>query len=237
MIASGTLSTFLPPRAPRSRARAWSQQTIPVVFVPEPSSATAKPAVRAKLPPLLIGTTMGTFRCAVERLRRHDQDQTAALLLVSLRGIKRSQPDIAALHLDQFATCGPVVKPFALYLAAPGLWDYIEPAVRRGCSAAIAVAPRSAGRYAWPGPFAPGRRCRISGSAGGTANMIEPPALRRFVVCMASLYKVIFKYNICRRRILGALPARCGAAADSANHRKLASSHAKRNDHGTARRA
>src|SRR5882762_3350842 len=61
MTASGMLSSFLPPRAERSRARGWSQRTTPVVLVPAPASGTAKPAVRAKLPPLVIGRIMGSF--------------------------------------------------------------------------------------------------------------------------------------------------------------------------------
>ena len=60
-IVSGALSSFVPLRAPRSSARGWSQRTIPVVLVPAPSSVTAKPAARAKFPPLVIGTTTGTF--------------------------------------------------------------------------------------------------------------------------------------------------------------------------------
>lgn len=34
----GTLSTFLPPRAARSRRRGWLQRTTPVVLVPAPLS-------------------------------------------------------------------------------------------------------------------------------------------------------------------------------------------------------
>ena len=60
-IASGMLSSFRPPRAARSRARGWSHRTTPIVLVPAPVSGTAKPAVRAKLPPLVIGRITGTF--------------------------------------------------------------------------------------------------------------------------------------------------------------------------------
>jgi hypothetical protein len=55
-----TVSTFLPWRAPRSRDLGWSHRTMPVVLVPASASGTAKPAVRAKLPPLVIGRTTGT---------------------------------------------------------------------------------------------------------------------------------------------------------------------------------
>jgi hypothetical protein len=54
-------SSFLPPRAARSSARGWSQRIIPVVLVPASAKDTAKPAVRAKFPPLVIGKTMGTL--------------------------------------------------------------------------------------------------------------------------------------------------------------------------------
>ena len=36
-----------------------SQRTIPVVCIPDPISETEKPAVRAKLPPLVMGNTTG----------------------------------------------------------------------------------------------------------------------------------------------------------------------------------
>ena len=61
MTAAGMLSSFLPPRAAKSRVRGWSQRTTPVVLVLAPVSGTAKPAVRAKLPPLVIGRTIGSF--------------------------------------------------------------------------------------------------------------------------------------------------------------------------------
>ena len=59
MIACGTLSSLRPRRDPMSRARGWSQRTTPVVCVPAPISETVKPAVRAKVPPLVIGSTTG----------------------------------------------------------------------------------------------------------------------------------------------------------------------------------
>lgn len=59
MTPAGTLSNFRPPRAATSRARGWSQRTTPVVRVPAPSKDTAKPAVRAKLPPVVMGKTTG----------------------------------------------------------------------------------------------------------------------------------------------------------------------------------
>ena len=60
MMTGGTVSRRLPERARKSRARGWSQRTTPVVRVPHPLRDTAKPAVRAKLPPLVIGKTTGT---------------------------------------------------------------------------------------------------------------------------------------------------------------------------------
>jgi hypothetical protein len=60
-MASGTLSSFWAWRDDKSSARGWSQRTTPVVDVPAPISDTAKPAVRAKLPPLVIGNTIGAL--------------------------------------------------------------------------------------------------------------------------------------------------------------------------------
>jgi hypothetical protein len=42
-------------------ARGWSHRITPVVFVPAWSRETAKPLVLAKLPPEVMGTTMGVF--------------------------------------------------------------------------------------------------------------------------------------------------------------------------------
>src|SRR5208337_625363 len=61
MTASGTFSSFLPLRAPKSSARGWSQRTTPVVLVPAPARDTANPAVRAKFAPLVMGRTTGTL--------------------------------------------------------------------------------------------------------------------------------------------------------------------------------
>ena len=65
-ISAGMLSTLRALREPKSRARGWSHRTTPVVFVPAPVKDTVKPAVRAKLPPLVIGNTTGVF---VSRLK------------------------------------------------------------------------------------------------------------------------------------------------------------------------
>lgn len=69
MIVSGPRSSRLPPRAFISIVRGWSQRTTPVVRMLAPSSDTAKPAVRAKLPPLVTGTTTGR---RVTRLKAAD---------------------------------------------------------------------------------------------------------------------------------------------------------------------
>jgi len=72
MIATGTPSSLCALREAKSSARGWSHLITPVVFVPAPISDTAKPAVRAKLPPLVIGSTTGVF---VRRLK-DDGDTT-----------------------------------------------------------------------------------------------------------------------------------------------------------------
>jgi hypothetical protein len=59
IIEAGTLSNLRALREFKSKARGWSQRIMPVVLVTELASDTANPAVRAKLPPLVIGTTIG----------------------------------------------------------------------------------------------------------------------------------------------------------------------------------
>ena len=61
IIAVGTCSNLRALRDPRSSARGWSHRTTPFVLVPAAANETAKPAVRAKLPPLVIGNTIGVF--------------------------------------------------------------------------------------------------------------------------------------------------------------------------------
>lgn len=53
------LKTLTVPRL-QIQGTGWSQRTIPVVRVPAPSRETANPATRAKLPPEVMGTTIGT---------------------------------------------------------------------------------------------------------------------------------------------------------------------------------
>ncbi len=59
MIGSGTDSSNRPERASRSIGLGWSQRITPAVFNPNPVNETAKPRVRAKAPPVVIGTTIG----------------------------------------------------------------------------------------------------------------------------------------------------------------------------------
>ena len=53
-------SKRLPFRAAISIVLGWSQRITPSVLVPASSSETVKPAVRAKFPPLVTGTTTGS---------------------------------------------------------------------------------------------------------------------------------------------------------------------------------
>ena len=73
-IAEGACSSSRPPLATMSRALGWSHRTTPVVLVPEPSRETARPAVLAKFPPVVMGKTMGclgiTLRITPAWLRR-----------------------------------------------------------------------------------------------------------------------------------------------------------------------
>jgi hypothetical protein len=66
MIVGGMFSSLRALREARSRARGWSHRMTPVVVVPAPVKDTAKPAVRAKPPPLVIGNTTGVL---VSRLK------------------------------------------------------------------------------------------------------------------------------------------------------------------------
>jgi len=88
------LSSFLPPRTARSRARGWSHRTTPVVQVPAPASVTATCRPR-EIASARDRHNYGEFRDPVERLRRHDQHRTAALLLVPRRRIETDEPDCA----------------------------------------------------------------------------------------------------------------------------------------------
>ena len=73
MIASATVSSFLPLRAPRSSARGRPHRTTPVVLVPAPVRGTANPAVRAKFPPLAIGRTKGTLVARLKAPRSKEE--------------------------------------------------------------------------------------------------------------------------------------------------------------------
>jgi hypothetical protein len=64
------------------------------------------------------GQDDGYFGDAVERLRRHDQDRTMPLLLVSLSRIEPDQPDFTPFHSDQLAAHRFAGKPFALWPGA-----------------------------------------------------------------------------------------------------------------------
>src|SRR5450755_521374 len=48
--------------------------------------------------------------------------------------------------------------------------------------------------------WTPGRRRRMSSSAGGMASMTEPPTLRRFVVCIAGLSQ-LYPHITCRETV------------------------------------
>ncbi len=56
-----TLLRLRPLRATISKERGWLQRITPVVCSPVPTNETAKPAILAKFPPLVMGKTMGVF--------------------------------------------------------------------------------------------------------------------------------------------------------------------------------
>ncbi len=69
-ISSGAPSTLTADRASRSTDRTWSHRITPVVLIPVPESDTVNPWNRAKSPPLVIGTTRGTW---VRRLKASEE--------------------------------------------------------------------------------------------------------------------------------------------------------------------
>src|SRR5882762_167634 len=136
----------------------------------------------------------GEFRYPAEGLRRRDQDRTATFLLVPRRRIETNEPDFAALHqmsspptgLLSSHSCSCLLRgAFGLHWARSSSKVY-----RRRFWGSTTRWPFST---AIP-TLAPGCKCRISSSAGGTASMTEPPTLRSLVMCMA-ISLVIFKYN------------------------------------------
>src|ERR1700680_4995504 len=125
MIAPGMLSSFLPPRAARSRARCWSHRITPVVLVPAPASGTAKPAVRAKFPPLVIGRTTGSF---VIRLKASgDTISTGRRPFCSCPEVgsrltsQISPRFIRPVSLDELTAHGLTIEPFLLFLFCASL--------------------------------------------------------------------------------------------------------------------
>jgi hypothetical protein len=98
MIASGMLSSFLPPRAARSRVRGWSHRTTPLVLVPAACQRHGKTRRPREITAARDGENYGESRYPVERLRRYNQHRTAALLLVSRSRIETDEPDFAARH-------------------------------------------------------------------------------------------------------------------------------------------
>jgi hypothetical protein len=90
-----------PLRTPDLARGAWSQQTLPVVFVP--ASATAKPDVRTKFP--VIGSTRGTF---VTWLNAFDE---------TIRSVPRAKSKSAEIRIPRPFV--PANKPAAIRVATP----------------------------------------------------------------------------------------------------------------------
>ena len=106
MMCAGTVSRRFPFRAPRSRARGWSQRITPLVRVPAPSRDTVKPRRRAKLPPRGDGQDDRRPGQRVERGGGHDQYRPGPLLFMAGRGIKADKPDVAPLHYNSSLPTG-----------------------------------------------------------------------------------------------------------------------------------
>ena len=95
-ISVGTDSTLLPPRAPRSSTRGWSQRTTPLVFIPV--SGTAKPIRRANSPPLVMGRIIGSLVAWLNAVGENDQNGTPAPLFIPMGWVERHHENIATAH-------------------------------------------------------------------------------------------------------------------------------------------
>lgn len=67
ITATGMRSRRRAWRAARSMGRGWSQRMMPVVCPPAFIRGTAKPAFRAKVPPEVMRTTIGTWVTVLKR--------------------------------------------------------------------------------------------------------------------------------------------------------------------------
>ena len=121
MIVSGTPSSFLPPRAPRSRSTGLLAANNPCHFGSGTLQRHGKTRSPRKIPTVRDRDNNWNFRYPVECFRRYDQDRTLSLLLVSLRGIRPDQPDFAALHQMSSPPAGFVIRPLALFPGAGSL--------------------------------------------------------------------------------------------------------------------
>src|SRR5258708_38793738 len=90
---------------------------MPVVVVPAPSSGMAKPAVRAKLPPLVIGRTTGTF---VMRLNGSGDPMKAGLRpSARVLVLAQAQPGgFRRASSDQLPTDRLVIEPLMIFPSA-----------------------------------------------------------------------------------------------------------------------
>ena len=121
MTASGMLSSFLPRRAARSRARGWSHRTTPVVLVPASCQRHGETCRPRETTAARDRENYGEFRDPVEGLRRYDQHRTAAFLLVSRRRIETDEPDFTALHQMSSPPTGLLSSHSRSRLGAPRL--------------------------------------------------------------------------------------------------------------------
>jgi hypothetical protein len=152
----------------RFEARGWPHRTTPVVLVPAPVRDTANPPVRAKFPPLVIGSTTGTL---VARLKASGEGS---------RLTARSRHASS----KRFASQGPAIKPRAFFFVARrfgvALGDkpvqcIAGPLLRRHYQTPALDSDADPGSRPWR---------RMSSNAGGTAGMTEPPTFQ-LVVCMS----------------------------------------------------
>ena len=202
MMCSGTDSRRLPFRAPRSRARGWSQRITPVVRVPAGSRATAKPRLCANPRPVVMGRTTGvpvTLLKAAGETISTGRVPFCSWPAVGSRLTSHISPRSTTATHGRRAWHRPRRDPRRKRRRS----RRTGPAVHRGSSGVVSWAQRPNARF--PRRYqtlAPAPISRRSRRAGGTASMTEPPTLRRFVVCMDTSI-IILQYNCIRRAAQG----------------------------------
>ena len=141
------------------------QRIVPVVLVPAPVNNTAKPAIRANFPPLVIGKTTGTLltrlNASGDTIRTGRPPFCSCPCVASSATSQISPRFIRSVHR-------PRVCPQATLslVCCARVSDCIERATHPGYSAADAAAPQPADRF--------GQRSRLLPPAATATGRAEP---------------------------------------------------------------